>query len=71
MQSRKRSAIETVANVAVGYIAAVTSQFAIYPMFGIHVSPETHILIGGWFTVTSLVRSYAMRRLFNRWQEVR
>jgi hypothetical protein len=68
MQSRKRSAVETLANVLVGFGVAIMSQFAIFPMFGIHVSSETHLAIGGWFTITSIVRSYAMRRLFNRWE---
>lgn len=71
MQSRKRSAMETIANVVVGYAAAVASQFAIFPLFGIHVSSETHLAIGAWFTIASVIRSYAMRRLFNRWEEVR
>jgi hypothetical protein len=71
MQSRRHSAVETIANVLVGYAAAVASQFAIFPLFGIHVSSETHFAIGGWFTITSVIRSYTMRRLFNRWEDVR
>lgn len=68
MQSRRHSALETVVNVVVGYMAAVASQFAIFPLFGIHVSSETHLLIGGWFTIMSVIRSYTMRRLFNHWE---
>jgi len=56
------------ANITVGYLAAVTSQFAIFPLFGIQVAPKTHFMIGAWFTVTSVIRSYWMRRLFNRWE---
>jgi hypothetical protein len=69
MQSRQRSAMETIANVVIGYGAAVASQFAIFPLFGIHISSQTHFAIGGWFTITSVVRSYTMRRLFNRWED--
>jgi hypothetical protein len=68
MQSRKHSAMETGANLIVGYLAAVASQYAIFPMFGIDVPVESHFIMGGWFTVTSILRSYSMRRLFGRWE---
>jgi hypothetical protein len=71
MQSRKHSALETLANVFVGYIAAVLSQMMVYPVFRIEVAPGTHLAIGAWFTAISLIRSYAMRRLFNRYEDER
>lgn len=64
-QSRRHSALEAVANVAVGYAVACLTQVAVFPLFGIHVEPVDHLAIGGIFTVVSLVRSYALRRLFN------
>lgn len=67
-QSRKHSAIEAVANVAIGYAVAVAAQIVIFPLFGIHASTEEHLAIGGLFTIVSLVRSYALRRLFNSWR---
>jgi hypothetical protein len=68
MQSRKHSALETFFNILVGYAAAIASQIAIFPLFGIHVPFETNFVIGGWFSVTSIVRSYTLRRLFARWE---
>ncbi len=68
MQSKRQSAIESVTNIAVGYLVAVLSQIAIFPMFGIAVSLGDNLAIGAWFTVISLVRSYAIRRIFNRQQ---
>lgn len=65
-QSRRHSALEAVANVLVGYWVAIAAQVAIFPLFGIHSSMQDNLLIGGLFTVVSLVRSYALRRLFNR-----
>lgn len=65
MQSRLQSAIEAVANVAVGYIVAILSQIAVFPLFGIHVPLSSNLAIGAWFTVISLVRSYILRRWFN------
>jgi hypothetical protein len=65
-QSRRQSAIESAANVAIGYGVAVASQIAILPMFGVHLPLADNLVIGGYFTAISLVRSYAVRRLFNR-----
>ena len=64
-QSRTQSAIESVANVAVGYGVALLSQLAIFPMFGVHLPFSSNLAIGGWFTLISLVRSYVIRRWFN------
>lgn len=66
MQSRKGSAIEAAANVAIGYVVALAAQVAIFPLFGIHVGAGEHFAIGALFTVVSLVRSYVLRRVFNR-----
>ena len=65
-QSRRRSMIESVANVAVGYLVAVGSQVVIFPMFGIDVPLRSNFLIGLWFTGISLARSYCLRRVFNK-----
>lgn len=65
MQTRIQSAIEAVANVAVGYVVAILSQIAVFPLFGIHVPLSSNLAIGAWFTVISLVRSYILRRWFN------
>lgn len=66
-QSRTHSAIESVANVAVGYGVAVGAQYAIFPVFNIHATHSEHLMIGAFFTVVSLARSFCLRRLFNRW----
>ena len=64
-QTRAMSAIESAANVAIGYGVAVSSQMLIFPMFGIHIPLADNLLIGGYFTMISLARSYAVRRMFN------
>ena len=64
-QSRAMSGAESVANVAIGYGVAVASQLVIFPLFGVHLPLSDNLLIGAWFTAISLVRSYAVRRLFN------
>ena len=65
MQTKVQSAIESVANVAIGYGVALASQLVIFPVFDIHIPLKTNIWIGIWFTVISIVRSYSVRRLFN------
>ena len=67
-QSRRMSALEALANVAVGYALAVATQFAVFPAFGLRVGFAENLGIGAIFTAVSLARSYALRRLFNRWR---
>ena len=63
-QSRLMSAVEAVANVAVGYGIAVLTQLAVFPLFGLRVGLGDNLAIGGVFTAVSIVRSFALRRLF-------
>lgn len=66
-QRRIHSAFESVANVAVGYVVALATQLVVFPLFGISVSVQENLAISLIFTVVSLARSYALRRLFNRY----
>jgi hypothetical protein len=63
-QSRTMSLIEAAANVLVGYVLAVMLQLIAFPLFGIQVSLFSNLALGALFTAASLVRSYALRRLF-------
>jgi hypothetical protein len=69
MQSKRHSLMEAALNVLIGYWVAIATQMAVFPLFGIHIPLEQDLLIGLLFTVVSLVRSYALRRVFNRWHE--
>ena len=60
------SFVEAWANVAIGYGVAILSQLAVFPLFGIKVALTDNLLIGAFFTIISLARSYVVRRLFNR-----
>ena len=66
MQSKKFSLIESVSNVIIGYLVALISQLLVFPLFKINVSLKTNIYIGLWFTGISIVRSYILRRIFNK-----
>jgi hypothetical protein len=65
MQTRTQSLIESTINVAIGYGVALTAQIAVFPMFGIRIEMIDNLLIGAIFTAISIVRSYAVRRIFN------
>lgn len=56
--------VESIANIAIGYCVAVYAQMAIFPLFGINIPTGEHMAIAVLFTLVSLVRSYALRRLF-------
>lgn len=63
-QSRLMSLVESLANVLVGYVVAVVTQMAVFPLFGLAVTVTENLLIGLIFTAVSIVRSYALRRGF-------
>ncbi len=65
MQTRTKSFIESLVNVLVGYLVACGSQIIIFPWFGIHIPLADNFKMGLWFTLISILRSYAIRRCFN------
>lgn len=66
MQSKKHSMIESLTNVMIGYVVALLSQLAVFPLFNIHIPFSDNLLITAYFTLISLVRSYIVRRYFNK-----
>jgi hypothetical protein len=68
-QSRLMSLVEALANVVVGYGVAVVTQILIFPLFGLHATLGQNLMIGAMFTLVSLARSYALRRLFEQLRE--
>lgn len=65
-QSHTASLIEAGANVVAGYGVAVLIQLIVFPIFGLHPSLSQNLKIALVFTAASLLRSYAIRRLFER-----
>lgn len=66
MQTRSQSMLEATANVLVGYSVSVIANLAVLPAWGFKVSAMDAMGIGLVFTLISWIRSYALRRLFNR-----
>nr|CAM75764.1 conserved hypothetical protein, membrane [Magnetospirillum gryphiswaldense MSR-1] len=60
------SMVEAAANVVIGYGIAIATQMAVFPIFGIRISIADDLLIGLVFTIVSLIRSYMLRRVFER-----
>lgn len=65
-QSRRMSALESGANTAVGIGVGLATQVVVFPLFGLHASTSDHAAITLIFTAVSFVRSYTLRRMFER-----
>jgi hypothetical protein len=65
-QSRRMSLTEAISNVVIGYILAVATQVAVFPLFGIRIAISDDLAIGGIFALVSLLRGFVLRRVFER-----
>jgi hypothetical protein len=65
------SLVEAVTSAMIGYLVAVATQFAVFPLFGLAVGAIQNLGIGVVFTAVSVVRSYALRRVFERLRHAR
>jgi hypothetical protein len=63
-QSRLMSLVEAIANVAIGYGIAVVTQILVFPVFGLQTTLAENMMLGLVFTGISIVRSFALRRVF-------
>ena len=63
-QSRVMSLVEAVANVAVGLLVAVATQIIVFPILGLQASFAQNLKLALVFTAVSIVRGFALRRLF-------
>lgn len=66
MQTKKQSLIESFANTAFGFGISFASTFLIFPLLDIVTSPSANLVITAYFTVVSILRSYFVRRWFNK-----
>jgi len=65
-QTRKQSLIESLTNLVIGYLISLVSLFVIFPILGIESSTGKNFIITLYFTLISLIRSYVLRRFFNK-----
>lgn len=67
-QSRLMSFVEAISNVVVGYGVAVVTQILIFPILGLHTTLAQNLKMGAIFTIVSIARSFALRRVFERFR---
>lgn len=66
MQTKKQSLLESVINTTIGLIISMLSQLFIYGVMRIPVTISQSVLLTLFFTVVSIIRSYIIRRIFNK-----
>lgn len=68
MQTRLMSLIEALANVLIGMLVSLLTQLIVFPLYGIEISIGANASLMLIFTVVSILRSYALRRIFVRFK---
>ena len=69
MQTKRQSAIESLTSTTIGIIIGIVLNLTILPVFGYPVSLSDSLWISVIFTAVSVIRSYAVRRIFNSKEE--
>lgn len=65
-QSKLGSFVEAVVNTFIGLLIAFFAQWLIVWAYSIPLSHKQNFIIVFWMTVVSILRSYVVRRMFNR-----
>lgn len=65
-QSKLGSMIEVLVNILIGFAINFVANMFILPYFGFDISFGTNIKIGLAYTIVSIVRSYVIRRYFEK-----
>lgn len=66
MQTKKHSLIEAILNTIIGWSIGIITQIIIFPFFDIQVSLKQNFYISIIFMIVSIIRSYVLRRFFNK-----
>ena len=65
-QKKTHSLIEAISGTVIGLVTSFIIQLIIYPLMDIPVSIGQNIIITSVFFTVSILRSYLVRRLFNK-----
>lgn len=65
--SRLKSLSEISLSMVVGFAINFMINALLFPSFGIPFDPVVYLEIGGFYTITSLIIQYPVRRLFNKY----
>ena len=63
-QSRLHSLIETLSSIAIGFVVSLGITAVVLPAYGMPVSWQSNVEITLIFTAASILRGYAVRRVF-------
>lgn len=66
MQSRRKSFIEACVNTFIGFLITLFFAPLIYKMSGMQVNAVQMSYATFYFTILSVIRSYLIRRFFNK-----
>lgn len=63
-QTRKMSAVESVANTAFGFGISVLTYAIVMPLLGYATTMTENVIMVTVFSIISMVRNYIVRRVF-------
>lgn len=66
MQSRVMSLVEALTNVAIGMVVSLVGQIVVSHWYNLPLNLAQNMQIVLFFTVLSVLRSYCIRRWYNR-----
>ena len=66
MQTKIQSLVEAVANTISGLVLAFIVNMLLMGAAGVSATPKQNLLIVGGHTIVSVIRSYVVRRFFNK-----
>ena len=66
MQTRLKSALEALTNIGIGAGVALLAQLVWFPIIGKDFTMAENLATTAFFTLVSFVRSYSIRRWFNK-----
>lgn len=66
MQSKKGSFIEACVNTFIGFLVTLIASPAIYWICNVHMTGKSMVSVVILFTLLSVIRSYIIRRFFNK-----
>jgi len=66
MQTKWASFLEATTNTVVSFVQGFVTQLVVFPLFSIKVTHVENAIIVAIFLTVSFIRSYTIRRFFNR-----
>jgi hypothetical protein len=65
-QSKRGSLVESIVQTLIGAVIGLLTQVIVFPLYGMEINMLDQLGILGIFTVVGTIRSYLIRRLFDR-----